>query len=145
MLAADPADIGHVPAISADGQAAFSGDLPLLFRAHRSETAAALLPAFGFGSGSPAGGCWSTGGAPSLGSAAGASALAAAPVLAFAFFHAAAPAGPSPAGGCLAIGFFGLDAHGAGLVFVPVGFRVAVLVGFAARFTDREGALSTVA
>jgi hypothetical protein len=43
MLASDSADIGHMAAIAADGQAAFTGNFTLLLRAHGGKPASTLF------------------------------------------------------------------------------------------------------
>jgi hypothetical protein len=50
MLASDPPDVSHVPAVLAHGQPTLASDLALLFGAHGRKTTAALLltPSAGF-------------------------------------------------------------------------------------------------
>jgi len=120
VFAANPADIRHVTAIPAHGQTAFTGNLALLFRAHRGKASPALFrPASGRGSsGATPGGL-----APLLRGATGlspASAVAACSLRAGATpglvlpcvlcGHARPAAACAPAGRALTIGFLGLNA-----------------------------------
>jgi len=43
VFAANPADVGHVTAIPADGQTAFTSNFALLFRAHGGKASSALF------------------------------------------------------------------------------------------------------
>jgi hypothetical protein len=66
VLATDASDVGHVPAVSADGQSAFASNLALLLRAHGRKAASALLLAAAGRAGGATSALPTVGGAPGL-------------------------------------------------------------------------------
>jgi hypothetical protein len=115
VLAPYPADIGHVPAVAADRQAALARDFALLLRAHGSKAPPALLRPAGscVRAGRPAHGFRTVGGAARRSAAAAVRFLGASTsrrVLLFVTgFHPGSASGLGAAvGGALAIRLFGL-------------------------------------
>jgi len=117
VLATDPPDVGHVPSVPANRQAALACDFALLLRAHRGKAAAALFltASLGLRTGSTTGHLAGACRAPGLATATaltGASAgLSAAFGVARLLFHdGSIPAGlRAAAGSALAVRFFGLN------------------------------------